>query len=121
MERVFLYNITMMANPTLTSAAATIMMKNTKIWALLAIVVPNAFTGARCIFENAISKRFTEFNINSMHMKTMMELRRVSAPMIPMQKRINDKNMYHFISITTILHTGQLLPCSKQDLLKKYL
>jgi hypothetical protein len=51
----------------------------------------------------------------------MIELRRVSAPMIPMQKRINDKNMYHFISITTILHTGQLLPYSKQDLLKKYL
>lgn len=121
MERVFLYSITIIASPTLTSAAATIMMKKTKIWALVAIVAPNAFTGARCIFEKAISKRFTEFSINSMHMKTMIELRLVSAPIIPMQNKINDKKMYHLISITTILHTNQFLQYLMQDLLKKYL
>lgn len=110
-----------MANPTLTSAAATIMMKKTKIWALVAIVAPKAFTDARCIFENAISKRLTEFNINSMHINTMIELRLVSAPMIPIQNKINDKNMYHLISITTILHTNQFLRYLMQELLKKYL
>jgi hypothetical protein len=60
-------------------------------------------------------------SINSIHMKTIMELRLVSAPIIPIQNKINDKNMYHFISITTILHTNQFLQCLRQDLLKKYL
>jgi hypothetical protein len=36
-DRVFLYSITMIARPTLTSAAATIIIKNTKICALDAI------------------------------------------------------------------------------------
>lgn len=121
MERVFLYNITIIASPTLTSAAATIMMKKTKICALVAIVAPNAFTGARCIFEKAISKRFTEFSINSMHIKTIIELRLVRAPIIPIQNKINDKNMYHLISITTILHTNQFLQYLMQGVLKKYL
>jgi hypothetical protein len=102
MERVFLYNITIIARPTLTSAAATIIIKKTKICALVAMVPAKAFGATRCIFENAISKRFTEFNINSMHIKTMIEFRRVSAPITPMQNRITDKNIYHLISITSI-------------------
>ena len=107
MERVFLKSITIIAKPTLTSAAATIIIKNTKIWALVAIVPAKAFGAARCIFEKAISKRLTEFSINSMHIKTIIELRLVSAPIMPIQKRINDKNIYHLISITTILHINQ--------------
>ena len=121
MERVFLYNITIIANPTLTSAAATIIMKKTKICALEAIVVPNAFTGTRCILENATSKRFTEFNISSMHMKTMIEFLLVNAPIMPMQNKVKDKNMYHLISIITILHTNQRLQYLMQVLSKKYL
>lgn len=120
MERVFLYNITIMAKPTLTSAAATIIIKNTKIWALVAMVAPKAFGAARCIFENAISKRFTEFSINSIHIKTMIEFRLVNAPITPILNKINDKNIYHFISIITILHTNQLLLYWMQALLKKY-
>ncbi len=121
MERVFLYNITIIASPTLTSAAATIIIKKTKIWALVAIVVAKAFGTARCIFEKATSKRFTEFSINSMHIKTIIEFRLVSAPMIPIQNKIKDKNMYHLISITTILHTTQVLPYLMRALVKKYL
>lgn len=121
MERVFLYSITIIAKPTLTSAAATIIIKNTKICALVAIVAPKALGAARCIFEKAINKRFTEFSINSMHINTMIELRLVSAPITPIQKRTNDKKMYHLISITTILHTNQHLSYWMQDLLKKYL
>jgi hypothetical protein len=89
----------MIANPTLTSAAATIIIKNTNICALVAIVPANAFKEARCILENATNKRLTEFSINSIHIKTMIEFRRVSAPIIPMQNKANDKNMYHLISI----------------------
>ncbi len=121
MEWVFRYIITMIASPTLTSAAATIMMKKTKICALVAIEALKAFTPARCIFENAINSKFTELSINSMHMKTMIELRRVNAPIIPMQKRAKDKNRYHLISIITTLHINQFLPYLKQELLKKYL
>ena len=99
MERVFLYNNTIIANPILTSAAATIIIKKTKIWALVAIVPAKAFKEAKCILENATNKRLTEFNINSIHIKTMIEFRRVSAPIIPIQNKANDKNMYHLISI----------------------
>lgn len=113
MERVFLYNITIIARPTLTSAAATIIIKKTKICALVAIVPAKAFGTARCIFENAINNRFTEFSINSMHIKTMIEFRLVSAPITPMQNRITDKNIYHLISITSILSTRQRLMISR--------
>lgn len=89
-----------MANPTLTSAAATIIIKKTKICALVAIAGPKALTGVRCIFEKATSNKFTEFSINSIHIKTMIELRLVSAPIIPIQNKTNDKKIYHLISIT---------------------
>lgn len=99
----------MIANPTLTSAAATIIIKKTKICALLAIDGPNAFALAKCIFEKATNNKFTEFNISSMHINTMIELRLVRAPITPIQNKATDKNIYHLISITTILHTNPLL------------
>ena len=99
MERVFLYNNTIIANPILTSAAATIIIKKTKTCALVAIVPAKAFKEAKCILENATNKRLTEFNINSMHIKTIIEFLLVSAPIIPIQNNVNDKNMYHLISI----------------------
>ena len=111
----------MIANPTLTSAAATIIIKKTKICALVAIEALKAFTPVMCILENAINSKFTEFSISSMHIKTMIELRLVSAPMIPMQNKAIDKNIYHLISIITTLHINQFLLCWKQELLKKYL
>jgi hypothetical protein len=51
----------------------------------------------------------------------MIEFRRVRAPMMPIQNKANDKNIYHLISITTILHTNQRLPNWMQALLKIYL
>ena len=99
----------MIASPTLTSAAATIMMKKTNICALVAIEALKAFTPAMCILENAISNKFTEFSISSMHIKTMIELRLVNAPIMPMQNKATDKNMYHLISIIITLDTNQFL------------
>ena len=74
-----------------------------------------------CIFENATNNKFTEFSINSMHIKTIIEFRRVSAPIMPMQNNAKDKNIYHLISMITILHINQFLQCWMQELLKKYL
>ena len=111
----------MIARPTLTSAAATIIIKKTNICALDAIEKLNAFMPAICILEKATSIKFTEFSINSMHIKTMIELRLVSAPMIPMQNNASDKNIYHLISMITILHTNQFLQNLMQERLKKYL
>lgn len=111
----------MIARPTLTSAAATIITKNTKTCALVAIEYPKALVPARCIFENATNSKLTELSINSIHIKTMIELRRVSAPMTPIKNKANDKNKYHLISITTILHINLILHHLKQALLKKYL
>ena len=89
-----------MASPTLTSAAATTIIKNTNICASLTTFGLDCITAdAACIFENATSNRFTAFSINSMHIKIMMELRRVSTPTIPVQKSANAKPMYHLISI----------------------
>src|SRR6185312_3687723 len=96
-------------------------MKNTKICALEAIEAPKALGTARCIFKNATSNRFTEFNINSMHIKTIMELRLVNAPIMPMQKRMADKNIYHLISIIIVLRTSQHPPYCLPVRLKKYL
>ncbi len=111
----------MIARPTLTSAAATIITKKTKICALVAIEYPKALAPARCIFENATNSRFTELSISSIHIKTMIELRRVSAPVTPIKNKANDKNKYHLISITTILHINLILHHLRQAQLKKYL
>lgn len=97
---MFLYSITMIASPTLTSAAATTMIKKTKTCASLTtegIVWPNAV--AACIFENATNNKLTEFSINSIHMKMIMELRRVSTPTMPVQNKATAKPIYHLISI----------------------
>ena len=75
-----------MASPTATSAAATAMMKNTNTCA----------SGSLCCAENATSKRLTAFNINSMHIKTMIALRRNKTPSTPMPKRIAQSVMYQF-------------------------
>lgn len=63
------------ANPTATSAAATTMMKNTKICPL-----PSPLYA-----ENAANSRFTEFNINSTHPKMMMAFFLRSTPKTPKQ------------------------------------
>ena len=88
--------MTMMASPTLTSAAATTMMKKTNncpsVPAVDAIF-PASTAAFKCIFENATSNRLTAFNINSMHIKIMIALRRVNTPTIPMQNKARDRNM----------------------------
>jgi hypothetical protein len=91
----------MIARPTVTSAAATTIIKNTKICASLANVGKAFATGlAACIFENATRSRLTEFNISSMHINMIMALRRTSTPVTPMANRTNDKAIYALISIT---------------------
>jgi len=88
----FLYIITMIASPTLTSAAATTMMKNTNNCASVpALADKLAVAGG--IFEKATSSRFTELSISSIHIKMMMALRRVNAPVTPMQNKIADNVM----------------------------
>ena len=83
-ECVFLYIITIIANPTVTSAAATTITKKTNICASIAADGLKAVVAMLCIFENATNNKFTAFNINSMHMKIMIALRRVNTPIIPM-------------------------------------
>ena len=99
-ECVFLYIITIIARPTLTSAAATTIIKKTNNWASVANAGNFAAAPLKCIFENATNKRFTEFNISSMHINTMMALRLVNAPMTPIQNNATAKNIYHLISIS---------------------
>ncbi len=89
-----------MASPTLTSAAATTMIKNTKICASLTTFgLATTAADAACIFENATNNKFTALSISSMHMNMMIELRRVRTPTMPVQKSATAKPMYHFISI----------------------
>lgn len=89
------YSITMIARPTLTSAAATTMMKNTNSCASSPVEYLGPpkpeFTNAYCIFEKATSNRFTAFSISSMHMNTIMALRRTSTPVIPMQNSTSER------------------------------
>ena len=83
----------MIASPTLTSAAATIIIKNTKICASLAKVAESLATVAIlavCILLKATSNRFTALSINSMHIKIKMALRRMSTPTIPMVNNASD-------------------------------
>ena len=90
----------MIANPTLTSAAATTMMKKTNICASLA-KVGSAFAAGliACIFEKASNKRFTALSINSTHMKIIIALRRTNTPMIPMVNKVSARAIYALISI----------------------
>ena len=89
----------MIASPTLTSAAATTIIKKTKICASLASEGNCAATPDKCILENATNNKLTELSMSSMHINMMIALRRVKTPTIPIQKSANDKNIYHFISI----------------------
>ena len=90
----------MIASPTLTSAAATTIIKNTKTCASLTTDgFICATADAACIFENATINKLTAFSINSMHINMMIELRRVSTPTIPVQNKATAKPMYHLISI----------------------
>jgi hypothetical protein len=85
----------MIAKPTVTSAAATTMIKNTKSWASVPTVVAwfSAYAFKWCILENATNNKFTAFSINSMHMKMMIALRLVNTPTMPMAKSATDKNI----------------------------
>ena len=68
----------MMAKPTATSAAATTMIKNTKIWPL-----PSPL-----YVENAANKRFTELSINSTHPKMMIAFFLNNTPSTPKENKI---------------------------------
>ncbi len=85
----------MIANPTVTSAAATTMMKKTKSCASVPAVVDasRAYAATWCIFEKATNNTFTAFNISSMHMNMIIALRLVSTPTIPIVKRAIDRKM----------------------------
>jgi hypothetical protein len=69
------------ASPIAASAAATVMTKNTKT---CPFVDPKND-------ENDTNTRFTEFSINSMHMKTIIALRLISTPITPMVNKMRAK------------------------------
>lgn len=82
----------MIASPTLTSAAATTIIKKTNICASAPpTVTPPGGVAIFCIFEKATNKRFTAFNINSTHIKMMIAFLRVSTPATPIQKSVEAK------------------------------
>jgi hypothetical protein len=63
---------------------------------LSALIPASGFPAAnacQCIFENATNSKFTEFNINSTHMKMIMAFRRVSTPATPTQNNETDRKM----------------------------
>ena len=68
----------MIARPMAASAAATVIIKNTKTWPF---IVPRND-------EKAINTRFTEFSISSIHIKTIMTFLRTRTPITPIVKRI---------------------------------
>ena len=74
---VFLYNMAIIAKPTATSAAATTMIKKTRICPF-----PSPLYD-----EKAASKRFTELSINSTHPKMMMAFLRIKTPKTPRQNK----------------------------------
>ena len=79
----------MIANPTLTSAAATTIIKKTNNWASVpaATALVWAPPKAGFIFENATNNKFTAFNISSIHMKIMIAFLRVKTPVTPIQNK----------------------------------
>jgi len=87
------YIITMIARPTLTSAAATTIIKNTNSCPSEPENAGNASLATACIFEKATNSRLTEFNISSMHINTMMAFLRVSTPTIPIVNSAKDNTM----------------------------
>jgi uncharacterized membrane protein len=83
----------MIAKPTLTSAAATTMMKKTKNCPSIPAFGFAVVCARLCIFEKATNNRFTELSMSSMHMKTMMEFLLVSTPAIAIQNKAMERNI----------------------------
>ena len=77
----FLYRATNKAKPTATSAAATVIIKNTKI-------LPSKFKAVR---EKLTRARFIPFNINSKDIKTSKRFLRRRTPKKPIENKINDR------------------------------
>jgi hypothetical protein len=77
----FLYRATNKAKPTATSAAATVMIKKTKI-------LPSKFKAVR---EKFTSARLMPFNINSKDIKTNKRFLRRRTPKKPIENKIKDR------------------------------
>lgn len=77
MVDLFLNRAMMIAKPMAASAAATVIMKNTKI---CPFIVPRNV-------ENVINTRFTEFNMSSILMKTIIAFLRINTPITPMENK----------------------------------
>ena len=86
----------MIASPTLTSAAATTIIKKTNncpsvpFDGTLAGLARNA---ELCNLEKATNSKFTALSINSMHIKMMMAFLRVNTPTIPIQNKAIETKM----------------------------
>jgi hypothetical protein len=76
-----LYRATNKAKPTATSAAATVMIKKTKI-------LPSKFKAVR---EKFTSARLMPFNINSKDIKTNKRFLRRRTPKKPIENKIKDR------------------------------
>src|ERR1019366_6505046 len=83
----FLNTVRMMARPTAASAAATTITKNVKMCPATCL----------CWLEKATKLRLTAFSINSMHMKTVMMLRRKRKPATPSAKMMALRMRYQEI------------------------
>ena len=77
------------ANPTAASAAATAIIKNTK-------ACPFWFPRYD---ENVINTRFTEFNISSIHMNTIIAFLLIRTPITPIVKSMRDNERKKFMCI----------------------
>lgn len=64
------------AKPIAASAAATVIIKNTNIWPFM---LPKNE-------ENATNTKFTEFSINSIHIKTIIAFLLIKTPVTPIEK-----------------------------------
>src|SRR5690554_7081129 len=80
-DPVFLYIITRTARPTVISAAATAITKNTN-------TCPD---GSPWCLEKATIKRFTEFNMSSIDINMIIILRLTKMPIIPIENKIEQR------------------------------
>ena len=81
------------ASPTATSAAATAITKKTNTCPLESL----------CKVLNATSKRFTAFNISSMHINNIIVFLRAITPIAPMMKITVLRSRYILIEIPLII------------------
>ena len=93
MECVFRNIITIIDKPTLTSAAATTIIKNTNNCPSVPAEASVVALARWCILENATNNKLTALSISSMHINTIMTLRRVRTPIMPITKSEMDRNM----------------------------